>query len=88
VTDPPSVAGARIRALGYAALAAGAIRRLGRVPRPQVPINGIRYKAAEREGTDEMRIARHLAARCRAALATPSDALTRCGPRSGATFRF
>jgi hypothetical protein len=44
VTDPPSVAGARIRALGCAALAAGAIRRLGRVPRPQVLINGIRYQ--------------------------------------------
>jgi hypothetical protein len=30
VTDPPSVAGARLRALGCAAPAAGAIRRLGR----------------------------------------------------------
>jgi hypothetical protein len=46
VTDPPSVAGARIRALGSAALAAGAIRRLGRVPRPRVPIDGIWYDAA------------------------------------------
>jgi hypothetical protein len=38
VTDPPSIAGARLRALGFAALAAGAVRRLGPRCGPQVPL--------------------------------------------------
>jgi hypothetical protein len=36
VTDPPSIAGAGLRRLGFAALAAAAIRPLARLRRAQV----------------------------------------------------
>jgi hypothetical protein len=48
VTDPPSIAGARLRALGCAPRGAAAIQPPARLRRAQVPTRGIWYRTQQK----------------------------------------